>query len=48
MLGRRPEPLLTRQDVNGIIELLMRLDDNVKAIRLIAEGEDDGEEDEGW
>jgi hypothetical protein len=31
--------------MNGIIELLMRLDDNVEAIRRIAEG-DDGEPEE--
>ncbi|MBA2461719.1 MAG: hypothetical protein H0V45_08160 [Actinobacteria bacterium] len=42
MFRREREPLLTREDMNGIIELLMRLDENVKVIRQIAEG-DDGE-----
>jgi hypothetical protein len=47
VFGRRRDELLTWQDVNGIIRLLMRLDENVQAIRRIAEGDDDdGEEDE--
>jgi len=46
VFGRRRDELLTWQDVN-VIRLLMRLDENVQAIRRIAEGDDDdGEEDE--
>lgn len=46
MFGREQEPVLTRQDMNGIIELLMRLDENVEAIRQHLVEDDFGEEEE--
>lgn len=42
---RREQPVLTWEDMNGIIELLMRIDENVDLIRKAAEG-DDGEAEE--
>jgi hypothetical protein len=46
MFRPKQEPILTRQDMNGIIQLLMRLDENVRAIRDIVEGEDGEPEEE--
>lgn len=46
MFRREQEPVLTRQDMNGIIKLLMRLDENVKAIREQLVEDEDGEEEE--
>jgi hypothetical protein len=45
MFRRDQEPLLTWDDMNGIIELLMRIDENVEVIRHVAEGEN-GETEE--
>ena len=44
MWRRRPEPLLTYEEVNGLLAILMNIDANVAWIRA-AFGEDDGEED---
>lgn len=45
MFRREQEPVLTWEDMNGIIELLMRIDENIEVIRNVAEG-DDGEAEE--
>jgi hypothetical protein len=41
---RSPEPLLTREEVNGLIEIVMRVDDSVERIRQLLE-DDDGQEE---
>jgi hypothetical protein len=41
---RRPEPVLTVEELNGFIAILMRIDANIAWIRAVIE-EDDGEED---
>jgi len=41
---RKPEPILTNEEVNGLIAILMKIDANVAWIRAATE-EDDGEED---
>lgn len=45
MFRREQEPVLTRQDMNGIIELLMRLDENVETIRHHLVEDDFGKRD---
>ena len=46
-MWRRREPLLEARDVDGIIQLLMRIDENVARIaRQVVEEDDDGPEEE--
>jgi hypothetical protein len=46
MLGRRPEPEITREDVTSIMRFLMRIDANVEESRAVLIEEDDEEEDQ--
>jgi hypothetical protein len=41
---RRPEPEITREDVNSIMEFLMRLDEKVEKIRAFLLGDDEEED----
>jgi hypothetical protein len=42
------EPLLTREELNGLIEIVMRVDDTTQEIKwLLEEEDDDGEPREG-
>ena len=45
MFRRHREPLLTRRELDGLIAILMRIDENVERIRE-AIVDDDGEEAE--
>lgn len=45
MLRRRTEPLVTRKELDGLIAMVMRIDENVERI-LRAVEEDDGKEEE--
>jgi hypothetical protein len=45
MFRRRPEPFLTRVELDGLIAMIMRIDESVERI-LRATVEDDGEEEE--
>lgn len=43
---RRPEPEITRDDVNSIMTFLMTIDEKVNDVRTYLIGDEDGEEDE--
>jgi hypothetical protein len=46
MLGRSRQPVLTREERDGLIAMLMRIDENVAQILEATVDEDDGEEEE--